>query len=351
MIEIALARWEAVQARDTHADTQFVYAVQTTGIFCKPSCPSRRPARDHVVFYDDATAARAAGFRPCRRCHPDTPAPLAQSDLIAAICRALEADGPIPSLGELGDRFGLSPTHLQRTFAAAVGVSPRQYAARCRRERLRAELRAGAEVTSAIYAAGYRSSSAFYMSDGAALGLAPANFRRGAPAAAVRYALASCALGQLLVAATERGVCFVSLGDEPAALLTRLRREYPAACAAADGDLAEHLAAVLRYLEGALPHPDLPLDVRATAFQEQVWRALRVIPPGTTASYGAIARAIGQPNAARAVAQACAANPVPLIIPCHRVVRGDGDLGGYRLGVARKAKLLAAEERHHADGG
>lgn len=341
----AIDRWAIIQARDARYDGQFVFGVRSTGIYCKPSCPARHPAPERVAYFAAPEEARAAGYRACRRCHPDVAvAPLAQGELVAAICRALEADGPAPTLVELGTQFAMSPTHLQRIFARAVGVSPRQYAAQQRRNRVRAQLRGGEEVTTAIYNAGYGASSSFYTQDSAGLGMAPAHYRRGGPAVAVRYAVAPCPLGQVLIAATARGACFVALGDDREELVRQLQAEYPAAiCQADDQDLEIHLRAILAYLQGSLPHPDLPLDVRATGFQEQVWRTLRTIPPGTTVTYAELARAIGQPTATRAVAHACATNAVSLVIPCHRVVHADGSRSGYRWGPERKVALQAIE--------
>ena len=345
MLTETLDRWSIVQARDGRYDGQFYYGVTSTHIFCRPSCPSRRPTRERVAFFDDAAAAAAAGFRPCRRCHPlDDAIPQPHRDLIAEICRELTEATTIPSLAELGARYAMSPYHLQRIFTRAVGISPHQFAARQRRERAREQLRAGADVTTAIFDAGYQTSSTFYAHDAAALGMAPAHFRRGGEGVQVRYATAPSALGLLLVAATERGVCFVALGDDAADLLRGLRTDYPAAITAdQDVALSSHVQVMLDYLAGHIPHPDLPLDVRATAFQEQVWQFLRRIPPGTTLAYHEVAAELGQPSATRAVAHACATNPVSLVIPCHRVRRTDGTLGGYRWGLGRKATLIAAE--------
>jgi AraC family transcriptional regulator of adaptative response/methylated-DNA-[protein]-cysteine methyltransferase len=338
--------WDAIQRRDPQFDSQFVYGVRTTGVYCRPSCASRRPLRRNVAFFATASAAEQAGFRPCRRCrpqvtHPDDP----QVDLAARVCRYLdEPRERIPTLAELSVQFHISPYHLQRTFKRVIGISPRQYADARRQERLRLQLQAGDAVTGAGYDAGYASSSSLYAQAGATLGMTPGAYRRGGPAE-IAYTIAPCPLGLLLVAATARGICKVGLGDDAAALEADLRREFPAATARRDdAALGPWIAAILAHLRGEQPHLDLPLDIRATAFQRKVWEALRAIPYGETRSYTEVARGIGQPAAQRAVARACATNPVALVIPCHRVVREDGGLGGYRWGLARKRALLAGEQ-------
>lgn len=338
--------WEAVLARDAAYDGCFVFAVRTTGIYCRPSCPARRPKREHVRFFADAAAAERAGFRACRRCG----APTAEQrdpmiDLVERVCRFLEEPHErLPTLEELAARFAVSPYHLQRSFSRIVGVSPRRYADSHRQDRLRAQLRAGADVSGALYDAGYASSSAVYGQAGALLGMTPAHYRAGGRAANIRYTVTPCPLGHILVAATDRGICKVSLGDSPATLLEDLSNEFDGATIRHDGEsLGAWVAALLDYLAGVQPHLDLPLDVQATAFQRQVWEALRAIPYGTTQTYQQVAQRIGRPTALRAVAQACAGNPAALIIPCHRVVRASGELGGYRWGVARKQALLERE--------
>lgn len=338
--------WQAVLRRDGSYDGRFVYAVRSTGIYCRPSCPARRPRRELVEFFALPEEAERAGYRACRRCGPNGAAPAEPNlDLVGAICRYLdEAHEPAPTLADLGRRFGLSPSHLQRTFKRIVGVSPRQYAAARRLERFKGHLQQGAPVTQALYEAGYESASHVYGQDARRLGMAPARYRRGGVGMQIAYSVAPCPLGQLLLAATEAGVCAVKLGDSEAALEEALRAEYPAAAIRRDdARLGPWLAAILAHLDGARPHLDLPLDVRATAFQERVWQALRAIPYGSTRSYGEVAAAIGMPSAARAVARACAANPVALLIPCHRVIREGGGLGGYRWGIERKRALLEAE--------
>lgn len=340
------ARWRAVAERDAASDGQFVYGVVSTGVFCRPSCPSRRPRRDRVRFFDAPAEARAAGYRPCRRCHPEAPAADPAKRIVEVVCRTLaEETETIPSLADLAAAAGVSPSHLQRVFTRATGLSPRRYAEALRRDRLTAGLRQGVPVAAALYDAGYGSSSRLYEKSGAHLGMTPASYAKGGAGARIAFATAASPLGRLLVAATERGVCAVSLGDSDAVLEATLRVDFPAAAIARDdGALAGRLAAVLGHLGGRLPRLDLPLDVRATAFQWKVWRALTAIPPGETLSYGAIAARLGQPSAARAVGRACATNPVALIVPCHRAVGGDGRLTGYRWGVERKRRLLALEK-------
>jgi AraC family transcriptional regulator of adaptative response/methylated-DNA-[protein]-cysteine methyltransferase len=346
--------WQAVQARDTGADGLFIYAVRSTGIYCRPTCPSRRPNRDQVVFFRLPAAAEQAGFRACRRCHPNMSAMREpQVELVQRACRYIaEHSERAPTLDEIGRVVGLSPHHLQRTFKRIMGVTPRQYAEAHRLGSFKARLKQGDDVTTALYEAGYGSSSRLYEQAPARLGMTPATYRRGGLGARIAYTIVASPLGRLLVAATARGVGFVSLGDDDAALAAALAHEYPAAeimragDAAATGsepDLRAWVGAILSHLGGRQPHLDLPLDVLATAFQWRVWEALRDISYGSTRSYGGVAAALGQPGAARAVARACAANPVALVIPCHRVVGEDGELRGYRWGAERKRALLAQE--------
>lgn len=339
-------RWQAVLAREIDADGAFVYAVRSTGIYCRPSCPSRRPGRAQVSFYALPEAAEAAGFRACRRCRPDhAPAADHRVAAVRAACRHIEAatEAP-PTLRALADHVGLSPSHLQRLFSRMMGISPRQYADARRFARFRAAVRGGDDVTGALYEAGYGSASRLYERAGGQLGMTPARYRKGGVGASIAYAIADCAFGRILVAATERGLCFLGFGDDDAALAAELATEFPAAEIRRDEDgLGPWLRAVLAYLAGREPHPHLPLDVRATAFQRQVWQALTEIPAGETRSYSEIAAALGKPRAQRAVGRACATNPVSLLIPCHRAIRGDGGLGGYRWGLARKRALLEGE--------
>lgn len=332
-------------ARDRAADGTFVYGVRSTGVYCRPSCPSRRPHPDRVVFFDAPADARAAGFRSCLRCRPDSVAAIDPwIEKVQRACVYLANVEGTPSLATLARRLGGSPYHLQRNFKRIVGVSPREYADACRFRRVRMRLRAGSDVTAAMFDAGYGSSSRFYEGAATKLGMTPSSYRRGGEGVAIRYAVVASPLGRLLVAATDRGVCAVMMGASDEDLVRGLTSEYPAAKVTGDrGGLAEWTSAILDHLAGRHPRLDLPLDVRATAFQWQVWRALADIPYGETRTYGDIAVAVGRPKAVRAVARACATNPVALAIPCHRVVPASGGTGGYRWGAARKRKLLARE--------
>ncbi len=339
-------QWQSVLARDVEADGAFVYAVHTTGVYCRPTCPSRRPRQENVAFFALPEAAEQAGFRACRRCHPEQAVIRdPQVEVVQRVCRAIAANPEAPpTLASLGADVGLSPFHLQRTFKRVMGITPRQYADACRMDRFKGELRKGEAVTSALYGAGYGSPSRLYERAPAQLGMTPAIYRRGGAGMRIHYTVVPCPLGLLLVAATERGICAITLGDADDALADGLTREYPAAAIARDDSgLDSAVATIVRHLHGQEPHLDLPLDLQATAFQWRVWEALQAIPYGSTRSYGEIARAIGQPTAARAVAQACATNRVALAIPCHRVVRDNGEVGGYRWGVERKRTLLAQE--------
>ncbi|MCH9013467.1 MAG: bifunctional DNA-binding transcriptional regulator/O6-methylguanine-DNA methyltransferase Ada [Proteobacteria bacterium] len=339
-------RWQAVAGRDARFDGDFVFAVASTGIYCRPSCPSRRPRRRNVSFYGVPEAAEHAGYRACLRCRPrDVAARDARIEAVRSVCRYIEehGDGP-PTLAALGAHVNLSPHHLQRSFKAVIGVTPRQYYDARRLDRLKRLLRDGDAVTGALYEAGYGSSSRLYEKAPAQLGMTPATYRRGGEGARIGYTIAASPLDRLLVGATARGVCALYLGGDDGALEAALDAEYPAAdITRDDAGLGPWVDAVLAHLEGRAPDLDLPLDVRATAFQRQVWEALRAIPYGETRSYGEVARAIGRPTAARAVARACATNRVSVVVPCHRVVRGDGGLGGYRWGTERKKALLAKE--------
>jgi AraC family transcriptional regulator of adaptative response/methylated-DNA-[protein]-cysteine methyltransferase len=344
-------RWEIAGRRDAAFDGRFFVGVLTTGIYCRPSCPARRPLRRNVRFYATAEQAQRAGLRACKRCKPDDLSAGTTPRWVTDLCEHIrrEADGGEPlTLDALAARVGLSPTHLQRTFRAAVGVSPRRYAELCRMERLKGELRGGDSVTGAIYAAGFGSSSRVYERTDSRLGMTPSQYRAGGKDVAITYAAANTNVGKLLLAATDRGLCFVQLGGSERELLARLRREYPAAELRAMGDssspaFAAWMEALRRHVEEGRPHGDLPVDVRASAFQQRVWTFLQSIPWGETRSYAQVATGIGAPRASRAVARACASNPVAVAIPCHRVIRGDGGLSGYRWGVERKRKLLARE--------
>ena len=342
-------RWQLVNARARNADGAFVYAVTSTGIYCRPSCPSRRPRRDRVVFFDAADAARAAGFRACKRCSPDAVVVAADPwvEKIRRACVYLSNVDGHPALATLARRLGGSPYHLQRNFKRLVGVTPREYAEACRLGKVKRQLRGGRDVTGAIFEAGYASSSRFYERAVPKLGMAPSVYRRGGVGTTIRYAIVdtrSSSLGRLLVGATDRGVCAVAMGASDAELAALLSREYPAATIVNDaGALSDWSRAIVAHLAGRSPRLDLPLDVQATAFQWQVWQALAAIPYGETRTYAEVAAAIGRPRAVRAVARACATNPVALAVPCHRVVPAAGGEGGYRWGAERKKALLARE--------
>lgn len=340
--------WAAVEARDSRFDGRFVYAVASTGIYCRPSCPSRRPNPRKVAFFSTADEAEGAGYRACRRCRPRSAGP---TDPERAVERArawvdAHLDEPV-TLAGLGEAVGLSPWYLQRTFKRLTGLTPKEYASARRLERLKSHLKKGDDVTTATYEAGYGSGSRVYEQSDARLGMTPATYRRGGQGAAIRYLVTDSPLGRMLVAATDRGVCAVTFGSSDAELAAGLGREYPNAeiREAGDATLESWTEAILHHLEGEDPRLSLPLDLRATAFQWRVWRALQEIPRGETRSYGEVAASLGRPGAARAVARACASNRVALAVPCHRVVRGDGDAGGYRWGEDRKRRLLEMERQ------
>jgi AraC family transcriptional regulator of adaptative response/methylated-DNA-[protein]-cysteine methyltransferase len=339
------ARWAAVRQRDAAADGAFVYCVRTTGVYCRPSCPSRRPRRENVRFHASGAEAQRAGFRACKRCRPND-ATLAEerAGAIARACRTIEsAEGPI-DLAALAAAAGMSRFHFHRVFKSLTGLTPGAYAAARRSQRVRDALARGMGVTRAIYAAGFESSGRFYATAAKSLGMTPRAFRAGGRGETIRFALGECSLGAILVAASEKGICAIALGDEPEALLRELQERFPAArLIGADAAFEQWMAKVVGFVDAPRLGLDLPLDVRGTAFQQRVWRALCALPPGTTLSYGALAAKLGMPNAARAVARACASNPIAVAIPCHRVVRTDGALSGYRWGVERKRALLARE--------
>jgi AraC family transcriptional regulator of adaptative response/methylated-DNA-[protein]-cysteine methyltransferase len=341
-------RWAAVLGRDRSADGQFVYAVTSTGVFCRPSCPSRRPRPDRVRFFETTTAAERAGYRACRRCHP-TSSDRARSsaDAIDRASRYLTEhfDEAVP-LTTLARVAQLSPAYLHREFKRTLGVSPREYQAACRAKRFRKQLQAGRAVTAAIYEAGYGSPSRIYESPPTGRGMQPAAYRRGGAGADVGFTTVRCPLGWLLVAATDRGVCAVKLGDSAEVLEAELRCEFSSSVITPNHRVRpEWITALVERLRGSGRDVSLPLDVRGTAFQWRVWRALQQIPLGETRSYSDIARAVGKPSAVRAVANACASNPVCLVVPCHRVVAKSGGLGGYRWGTRRKERLLESEAR------
>lgn len=344
--------WQAVQMKDARFNGIFVYGVRSTGIYCKPSCPSRRPRREQIVFFPSCTSAEDAGFRACLRCHPrKAPARDSQVEMVLRACRAIEAqtEGTL-SLNAMGKQLDVSPHHLHRTFKNITGVTPRQYAAAHRLEQFKSGIKEGRDVTDSMYDAGYGSSSRLYEKASEQLGMTPATYRRGGKGMNINYTIVDCHMGRLLVAATERGVCAVSFGDDDQKLESSLAAAYMAADIRRDEtDLGKWVKALLAHLDGSQPHLDLPVDVQATAFQLRVWKELRRIPYGATRSYGEIAKAIGQPGASRAVAQACAANSVALLIPCHRVVREDGNVSGYRWGAERKRALLENEKAQLTD--
>jgi AraC family transcriptional regulator of adaptative response/methylated-DNA-[protein]-cysteine methyltransferase len=343
--------WEAVSERRRKADGAFVYAVRSTGIYCRPSCPSRRPRRDRVEFFPLPEAAERAGYRACRRCRPrDVAASVPALDHIRRACRAIERgideEGAVPSLADLAAETGTGPHHLLRLFQRHLGITPREFADSRRLGRVKVELREGAGVAQALYGAGYGSPSRLYERAGPMLGMTPASYAKGGKGARIAFTIAACEFGRVLVAATEKGLCAVSLGEDDAVLEAAFRAEYPLAEIVADeAVLAPVLSGVLKRLAGEDADAALPLDLRATAFQWRVWQALREIPRGETATYSAIARKLGAPKATRAVARACASNQVAVVIPCHRVVREDGTLGGYRWGLQRKEELLSAERK------
>ncbi|HMJ50498.1 MAG TPA: bifunctional DNA-binding transcriptional regulator/O6-methylguanine-DNA methyltransferase Ada [Polyangiaceae bacterium] len=339
-------RWAAVLGRDPDSDGKFFYSVKTTGVFCRPSCAARTPRPENVAFHPSAKAAEKEGFRPCKRCRPDG-ASLAeeQARRVAEICQHLDRAEPTPTLEQLAKRSGYSVYHLHRVFQAVTGLTPKAYAAGRRAERMRTTLGRSRTVTEAIYDAGYNSSGRFYEKADDVLGMTPASFRAGGARAEIRFAVGECSLGSILVAASTRGVCAILLGDDPAQLTRDLQDRFPRAeLVGGNADFERLVAGVVGFIEAPKVGFDLPLDVRGTAFQERVWRALRRIPTGATATYGDIARRIGVPKAVRAVAQACAANPLAVAIPCHRVVRSDGGVSGYRWGVERKRALLRREK-------
>ncbi len=339
-------RWEAVVARDQRADGTFFYSVQTTGVYCRPSCSSRLANPKNVRFHATAADAARAGFRPCRRCRPDQP-PLEQlhASKVAAVCRVIETAETMPTLAALAKRAGLSPYHFHRVFKAVTGVTPKAYAAAHRAKRLRDKLTGASKtVTEAIYDAGFNSASRFYERSGEFLGMTPTDYRAGGADTKIRFAVGQCSLGSVLVAQSARGVCAILLGDDPDALVRDLQDRLPrATLIGGDRTFERTVARVIGFVENPAKGLDLPLDVRGTAFQQRVWTALRRIPVGSTTSYAELASRIGAPNGARAVAQACGANALAVAIPCHRVVKTDGSLSGYKWGVQRKEKLLARE--------
>jgi len=338
-------RWHAVSGRDPAADGAFYYSVRTTGVYCRPVCPSRLARRENVRFHDTTQDAERAGFRPCKRCRPND-ASLAerQAAIVERACRAIEEADEVPSLDRLAKSVGMSSSHFHRVFAAHTGITPKEYADAHRGRRVREQLSRSETVTEAIYAAGFESSGRFYASSTARLGMTPTAFRAGGDGTTIHFAAGECSLGSVLVAATDKGVCAILLGDDPDALARDLQDCFPSAnLVGGDASFDDWVARVVGLVENPTLGLDLPLDIRGTAFQVRVWEALREIPVGSTASYAEIAAQVGRPRAARAVARACATNPIAIAIPCHRVVRTDESLSGYRWGVERKAQLLERE--------
>ncbi|WP_085696011.1 bifunctional DNA-binding transcriptional regulator/O6-methylguanine-DNA methyltransferase Ada [Pseudomonas sp. B26(2017)] len=338
-------RWAAVVARDPRADGQFVYAVKTTGIYCRPSSLARLPKPQNVEFFDTAEEAEAAGYRPSKRASKDQTEVAAQhAATVAAACRQIEASDSLPALNDLAETAGLSAFHFHRVFKAATGLTPKGYAAAHRSRRVRQRLADGGSVTEALYDAGFNSNSRFYEAADQVLGMKPGDFRAAGQNNDIRFAVGQCSLGAILVAQSARGICAILLGDDPHQLVCDLQDQFRRAnLIGADAEFEQLIARVVGFIEAPAIGLDLPLDVRGTAFQERVWQALREIPVGSTASYADIALRIGSPKAVRAVAQACGANSLAVAIPCHRVVRSDGNLSGYRWGVERKRELLLRE--------
>jgi AraC family transcriptional regulator, regulatory protein of adaptative response / methylated-DNA-[protein]-cysteine methyltransferase len=341
-------RWKALASRDAAADGTFVYAVTSTGIYCRPSCPSRRPRADRVRFFDNPIEARHAGFRACKRCQPDIVG-LAQPGIDAvrraSAYLATHADRTV-TLDHLAKVAAMSPHHLQRRFKAIVGLSPREFQSAVRAGKLRTSLRDGRDITTAIYEAGYGSPSRVYEAAPTGKGMSLSNYRRGGAGLRITYSTITSPIGQVLIAATDNGVCSVKIGSSESSLVSELKREYPAADVDANQKpRTEWVKAIAKHLRGDTPALDLPIDVQATAFQWKVWRALQRIPYGETRAYAEVAKSIGKPKAVRAVARACATNPVALVVPCHRVVPSAGGVGGYRWGAGCKERLLSTEQR------
>lgn len=342
---LADPRWATVLARDGTADGQFFYSVKTTGVYCRPSCAARTPRPENVAFHGTAADAERAGFRPCKRCKPDQPSIAARhAETVARLCRLIEQAETPPDLATLSAHADLSPHHLHRIFKSITGLTPRAYAVAHRDQRIRAKLQRSNSVTDAIFDAGFNANSRFYEKSNEILGMTPSTYRAGGAKQEIRFAIGQCSLGAILVAASARGVCAILLGDDPDALARDLQDRFPqAALTGGDAAFETLVAKVVGLIEAPALGLDLPLDVRGTAFQQRVWQALQKIPAGTTASYAEVAQQIGSPKSVRAVAQACAANALAVAIPCHRVVRTDGALSGYRWGVERKRALLKRE--------
>lgn len=347
------SRWHKVLTRDKAADGEFFYGVRTTGVYCRPSCPSRRGKRENVQFFDMAEAAERAGFRPCIRCKPNLPATLdaqnnaRHADMIAAACHYIDIAEEIPDLDEIARAVGASASHFHRLFKAFTGLTPKEYADAQRGRKIRSALETPqASVTAAIYEAGYNSSSRFYEASDKVLGMKPKTYKSGGQNETIRFAVGQCSLGAVLAAESAKGVCAILMGDEPEALISNLEDRFPKAeLIGGDRDFEDHVAQIIGFVEDPRIGLDLPLDLRGTVFQERVWQALLQIPFGKTVSYTELAQMIGAPKSIRAVAQACGANKIAVAVPCHRVVRNDGGLSGYRWGVERKRDLLERERQ------
>jgi AraC family transcriptional regulator of adaptative response/methylated-DNA-[protein]-cysteine methyltransferase len=340
-----LDHWKAVLTKDTAADGLFVFAVKTTGIYCRPSCPSRLPLRENIVYFKDPDSAELEGYRPCKRCNPRLETlQQQQARMVAQSCRLLDSSPEGISLARLSERFAMSPFHFHRIFRALTGVTPKQYSQAVKQRLLQHELRKDKSITQAFYDSGFSSSGHFYESAGEMLGMKPSLIRKGGRQLKISFAIGSCSLGTVLVATTERGICAIYLGDEPAALQTELIRDFPTAEVVQGGEeLNQRLTQVVNFVDKPGTGLSLPLDIQGTIFQQRVWKVLQGIPVGTTATYSQVASMMDEPGAVRAVASACAANKVAVAIPCHRVVRSDSSLAGYRWGVERKQSLLRLE--------
>ena len=339
-------RWRALVAREREAVESFIYAVKTTGVYCRPGCASRLPKRENTLFFDTVAEAAQAGYRACKRCKPDTESSQNRlSTLITQACRQIDKSETAPTLASLAAQAGLSRWHFQRMFKATVGMTPKQYAKARQVERFRNSLKESESVTNAIYEAGFGSSSRAYENSRERLAMSPSQYRKGSTGVTIHYAITPCFLGLITVAATDKGICAIEFGDDPATLLTQLQDRFPKALLSeADKTFSELVQQVIAFIKAPSKGIELPLDIQGTAFQEKVWQALREVPPGSTVSYTDIAQRIGSPKAVRAVAQACASNKLAVIVPCHRVVRSDGALSGYRWGVERKRELLDREK-------
>ena len=339
-------RWQALVTRDKSADGLFVYSVQTTGVYCRPTCPSKLAKRENVRFHESCDDAERCGYRPCKRCRPREPGVDSRyAAIVEKVCRLIEGSESTPNLSMLSAAVGLSTFHFQRIFKSVTGITPKRYAATCRTKRIQEKLMTENTVTDSIYSAGYNSSSRFYENSDQILGMTPTVFRSGAKDQVIRFAVGPCWLGSVLVAATQKGICAILLGDDPEYLVRELQNRFPKAdFIGSDAEFEKLVGTVIGFIDNPTEKPDLPLDICGTAFQRQVWEALQEIPFGTTVSYTDIATKIGNPKSVRAVAQACGANHIAVVIPCHRVVRNDGSLSGYRWGVERKQQLLDREQ-------